>query len=411
MDINTNKENLTSEKNQQDIEIFQKKPLPNLLIPKKTLGLLREKSQSTKNIFNKKKYSQNININSHIKIKSNRDKKSFNKNNLSENFSRTSGLGFNKFNYKIKNFKKYQDLNDYGYNNKTNYLINENYNYEKKDIEQILLMKIEEIKKELEKNENTFIYNQKIMQKKLGEKEKEINLLKNELIKEKNNYKIEYDKIINKNNIYYNNKINELKKENEILQNKNQELIEQNIEKENIIQNLENKNRENIIKINEMNNKYNKYIEEKTKNILEEDIKEYMNDLNKRINEQQNEINNLNEEVIYLNQENRRMKYLTKEIIEARNETEIFFLDALNEAKKDLYKIKKEKEKRGCFFPTLKNYYENNNIKVDIRELTPEMREKILRNLFEKINKTYNDKNFKELSNIIQFDLSENYEN
>ena len=411
MEINTNKENLSSEKNQQDIIIVQKNPLPNLLIPKKTWNIIKEKSKSSKNIFNKNKYSQQINT--PIRLKSNLDKKTFNINNNSENFSRTNGVGFNKFQYKIKNFKKYKYLNDNEYNNKTNYLINENYNYnyEKKDIEQILLLKIEEIKKELEKNENTFIYNQKKMNKKLEEKENEINILKSELVKEKNNYKIEYDKIINQNNTNFINTINEFKKENEMLQNKNQELMEQNSEKEKIIQNLENKNKENIIKINEMNNKYNLFIEENTKNNLEDDIRQYMNDLNQRINEQQNEINNLNEEIMFLNQENRRLKYLTKEIIEARNETEIFFLDALNEAKKDLYKIKKEKDKRGCFFPTLKNYYENTHIKVDIRELTPEMREKILRNLFEKINRTYNEKNFKELSNIMQSDLSENYEN
>ena len=33
----------------------------------------------------------------------------------------------------------------------------------------------------------------------------------------------------------------------------------------------------------------------------------------------------------YLNQENQRLKFLTREIIQARNETEIFFLDVLNE--------------------------------------------------------------------------------
>ena len=161
MEINTNKENFSSEKNQQDIIIVQKNPLPNLLIPKKTWNIIKEKSKSSKNIFNKNKYSQQINT--PIRLRSNLDKKTFNVNNISENFSRTNGVGFNKFHYKIKNFKKYKNSNDNDYNKKTNYLINENYNYnyEKKDIEQILLLKIEEIKKELEKNENTFIYNQK----------------------------------------------------------------------------------------------------------------------------------------------------------------------------------------------------------------------------------------------------------
>ena len=402
MDTNNNQENTNSEKNQKDIIIMQKKPLPNLLIPKKTWNMVKDKSQSSQNIFNQSKYSQSIN--QPIRIKSNKDKNSINRNNISENhFFRTNGTGFNKFNYKIKNFSKCQSFIDNDYNNKTNYFTNEN--IEKRDIEQILLLKIEEIKKELEKNENTFIYNQKIMQKKLEEKDKEIIFLKNELMKEKNNKQNEYDKIIKENNLNFVNTINQYKKELESLQNKNQELNEQNFENEKIIQNLENKNRENISKINEISQKYNLLIEEKANNIIEEDLKKYMEDLNQKINEQQNEIYNLNDEITYINQENRRLKYLTKEIIEARNETEIFFLDALNEAKKDLYKIKKEKDKRGCFFPTLKNYYEKTHIKVDIRELTPEMREKILRNLFEKINRGYNEKNYKELSNIMQAEL------
>ena len=109
----------------------------------------------------------------------------------------------------------------------------------------------------------------------------------------------------------------------------------------------------------------------------------------------------------YLNQENKKLKTLTKEIIEARNETEIFFLDALNEVKKDLYKLKKEKDKRGSFFPTLKKNYEINTVKVDIRALTPEMRERILRNLFEKINKGYEESKFRELNNIMAADISD----
>ena len=159
--------------------------------------------------------------------------------------------------------------------------------------------------------------------------------------------------------------------------------------------------------MNDENKKYNLLLEEKTKTLLEDDIKEYIKDLNQQISEQQNDIYNMREEITYLNLENKRLKNLTKEIIEARNETEIFFLDALNEAKMDLYKLKKEKYKRGSFFPILKNYYKINNQKVDIRDLTPEMREKILRNLFEKINRNYNEKNFRELNDIIEADISD----
>ena len=121
-----------------------------------------------------------------------------------------------------------------------------------------------------------------------------------------------------------------------------------------ITKNLENKNAEANTKLQEMKNKYSSLLKDKTNDILEDEIKQYISDLNIQIDSSQNELNSLNEEISYLNQENKRLKFLTKEIIEARNETEIFFLDALNEAKKDLYKIKKEKDKRGCFFPTLK---------------------------------------------------------
>ena len=402
--------NLTKSQEKSNSNNIQKRSLPNLLIPRKTWNIKKEKSQSSKNLFDQKTFNQNIN--NPIKLKSNLDKRGVIRNNLSENqlyktsgnqLYKTSGTGFKKYNYKIKNFKKIENtnINNYTNINNDNYFVNES--YENKDIEQVLLVKIDEIKKELEKNENTFIYNQKIMQKKMEEKENEINYLKGEILKEKT----KFENMLNANNTKFNITIGQLKKEIESLKNKIQVLTEQNLENEKIIQDLENKNKENISKLIDVSQKYNILIEEKTKNFLEDDIKQYINELNQKINDQLNEINSLNEEMLYINQENRKLKTLTKEIIEARNETEIFFLDALNEAKKDLYKLKKEKDKRGCFFPTLKNYYQISNPKVDIRELTPEMREKILRNLFEKINKGYVEKNFRELSKMIQADLSD----
>ena len=402
--------NLTKSQEKSNSNNIQKRSLPNLLIPRKTWNIKKEKSQSSQNLFDQKTFNQNIN--NPIKLKSNLDKRGVIRNNLSENqlyktsgnqLYKTSGTGFKKYNYKIKNFKKIENtnINNYTNINNDNYFVNES--YENKDIEQVLLVKIDEIKKELEKNENTFIYNQKIMQKKMEEKENEINYLKGEILKEKT----KFENMLNANNTKLNITIGQLKKEIESLKNKIQVLTEQNLENEKIIQDLENKNKENISKLIDVSQKYNILIEEKTKNFLEDDIKQYINELNQKINDQLNEINSLNEEMLYINQENRKLKTLTKEIIEARNETEIFFLDALNEAKKDLYKLKKEKDKRGCFFPTLKNYYQISNPKVDIRELTPEMREKILRNLFEKINKGYVEKNFRELSKMIQADLSD----
>ena len=386
-----------------------KKTFPNLLLPKKSWNVIRDKSQSSQDLLRKEYFSiKNIknmknNKNQPVKLKATLQKKSFdnNLNSFEKQFYKTSGTGFN---YRIKNFQKTKKFIDNEYGNKTNFKFNKS--YEKFDTEQMLLKRIDAMQKELENNENTFIYNQKKMKKKLDEKEKEINLLKNELQKEKENKNQEYENILNENNNNFMNVIKKYNKRIESLKNQNLELTEKNFENERHIEELENKNRDNLSKLNDLTHKYSMLIEDKAKAILEDDVKEYIKEINERISEQQNDINSMNDELVYLNQENRRLKNLTKEIIQARNETEIFFLDALNEAKRDLYKLKKEQDKRGSFFPTLKSYYEISNPKVDIRDLTPEMREKILRNLFEKINKGYSEKNYRELNNIMEADLS-----
>ena len=148
------------------------------------------------------------------------------------------------------------------------------------------------------------------------------------------------------------------------------------------------------------------FIEKDDKN-LDEEIKNFIKDLNKKVNTQENEITNLNQEIEYLNIENKKLKKITRKIIEQRNETEIFFLDALDDVKKELYFQKKEDAKRGHFFPTLKKNYEGNHMRVDIRSLSPEMREKILRNLFEKINEGHDPESYKELNNIMSMDINE----
>ena len=191
------------------------------------------------------------------------------------------------------------------------------------------------------------------------------------------------------------------------LKNRNEELTIKSDEDDERIKELEEKNKKLREELNLINKKYDSFIINDEKNVFEDDIKELIKKYDDKLTEDQNEINSLNEEITYLNQENKKLKFLTKEIIEARNETEIFFLEALNEVKRDLYKIKKEKDKRGSFFPTLKKNYENNLVKVDIRTLTPEMRERVLRNLFEKINKGYDESKFRELNNIMAVDISD----
>ena len=49
-------------------------------------------------------------------------------------------------------------------------------------------------------------------------------------------------------------------------------------------------------------------------------------------------------------------------------------------------------------------------MKVDIKNLSPEMKEKILRKLFSKINEGYNPNRYKELNDIMAADISNDNE-
>ena len=387
-----NSEYFNINKNSKYQKILQ--PATNVFITRKSFNLIKTKSplnlkQNNSNNFKLTKYrikSDNLNISQHIISNSANSKiNQFIKNSQSQKLINNT--------LQIKSIKK-------------NFLDNIDIN----DIntEKFLLLKINEVNKTLEENENIFRYNQKILKKKLEEKENQINNLRSELVKEKirkqNLFQNEYNE--NKNNLL--DEIKQLQKQVNKLSNMNSELSLQNSEYEKIIKNLENKNKENILKIKQMNKNYNSLIKEKTIDILENEIKQYINDLNIQIESSLNELNSLNEEMSFLKEENKKLKMLSNEIIQARNETEIFFLDVLNDAKIDLYKQKKDKIRKFSFFPRLKNFYEKENeIKVDIKELSPEMREKILRNLFEKINEGYNEKKYRELNYIMNENIDD----
>ena len=387
-----NSEYFNINKNSKYQKILQ--PATNVFITRKSFNLIKTKSplnlkQNNSNNFKLTKYrikSDNLNISQHI-ISNSAQSKS---NQFITN-SQSQKLINNTLQIKSikKNFLDNIDINDI-------------------NTEKFLLLKINEVNKTLEENENIFRYNQKILKKKLEEKENQINNLRSELVKEKirkqNLFQNEYNE--NKNNLL--DEIKQLQKQVNKLSNMNSELSLQNSEYEKIIKNLENKNKENILKIKQMNKNYNSLIKEKTIDILENEIKQYINDLNIQIESSLNELNSLNEEMSFLKEENKKLKMLSNEIIQARNETEIFFLDVLNDAKIDLYKQKKDKIRKFSFFPRLKNFYEKENeIKVDIKELSPEMREKILRNLFEKINEGYNEKKYRELNYIMNENIDD----
>ena len=333
---------------------------------------------------------------------------------MEKKFYKTNNRGFyyNKPNKKLMN-KKLYSANQKGiiHNNiNKNYYTSNNFfkkNNNDNNVIKLLQQKINEIENELEHNENTFTHNKKVMQKRLEEKDQEIKKLTKKLEDKSDNTKKEHEEIINNLNKKYISQIKELTNENLKLKNKVDELTIKSGEDDEKIKELEEKNKKLTDQLNEVNKKYNIFITNDEKNVFEDDIKELIKKYDEKLIEDQNEINSLNEELLYLNQENKKLKFLTKEIIEARNEIEIFFLEALNEVKRDLYKIQKEKNKRGSFFPTLKKNYETNLVKVDIRALTPEMRERVLRNLFEKINKGYDESKYRELNNIMAVDISD----
>ena len=395
MSENKNSDYLNIYKNHQDSSNFtnyQKQLLPsNIFITKKNFILRKTKNLNKIN---------NLRL---VKYKINSD----NLNNSQYILSNGANSKFNPFKF-IRNSRS-QKLINTEKDTKKNYL--NSVDSTDKNTEKIFLLKIEEVNKTLEESENIFRYNQKILKKKLEEKNNQIITLKNELAKEKTQKKNLYETVFNENKNNFLDEIKQLQKQIEKLTNMNSELSRQNLEYENIIKILENKNRENILKIKEMNNNYHLLIKEKTNNILEKEIKQYINDLNIQIESSLNELNALNEEMSSIKEENKRLKMLSREILEARSETEIFFTDVLNDAKMELYRQKKEKIRKFSFFPKLKNFYDKGDeIKVDIRELTPEMREQILRNLFEKINRSYNENNFMELNYIINEDI-DNMEN
>ena len=396
MSENKNSDYLNIYKNHQDSSNFtnyQKQLLPsNIFITKKNFILRKTRSLNKIN---------NLRL---VKYKINSD----NLNNSQYILSNDTNLKFN--NIKLIRNSRSQNLLKSVKSTKKHYLNSVDYSKDK-NTERIFLLKIDEVNKTLEESENIFRYNQKILKKKLEEKNNQINTLRNELFEEKKRKKNLYESVFNENKNNFLDEIKQLQKQVEKLTNMNLELSRQNLEYENIIQNLEDKNRENISKIKEIYKKYNSLIKDKTNDILENEIKQYINDLNIQIESSLNELNSLNEEMSSIKDENKKLKMLSREIIEARSDTELFFIDVLNDAKKDLYKQKKEKIRGFSFFPKLKNFYDKGDeIKVDIRELTPEMREKMLRNLFEKINRSHNENNFLELNYMINGDI-DNIEN
>ena len=244
-----------------------------------------------------------------------------------------------------------------------------------------------------------------IMEKdeKIKELEKEI-----ERLKEEHNKSIQMmkDEIIKKFNTILDNR----QKENENFQNQIEELQDKVKLKKMKKKLIKTENEKIKMDYDHLHNKFTTMLEEKIEDNIEDETKALIDQLKEKINSQEKTINELMDENKYVNNENKKMKAITRQIIEQRNETEIYFIEALDEVKRELFIKKKEIAKRGNFFPTLKKNYEKKDMKVDIKNLSPEMKEKILRKLFSKINEGYNPNRYKELNDIMAADISNDNE-
>ena len=136
------------------------------------------------------------------------------------------------------------------------------------------------------------------------------------------------------------------------------------------------------------------------------------------------EIENLKNEIEDRNKRILLAQQSSKEVINSRSELELFFIDQLKQCRKEIIKKrKKENDKKNCYLPYLnkssnlesKNNTNNNNStitqddiyitsmkKVDIKDMDPELKEKLLRNLLIKFNEGGIAKGFKKLRNEIK---------
>ena len=255
------------------------------------------------------------------------------------------------------------------------------------------------------KTQNSITAKRLIMAKdeKIKELEKEI-----ERLNEEHNKAIQMtkDDIIKKCNTILDN----TKKENENFQNQIEELQDKVKLKKMKKKLIKTENEKIKMDYDDLHNKFTTMLEEKIEDNIEDETKALIDQLKEKINSQEKTINELMDENKYVNNENKKMKAITRQIIEQRNETEIYFIEALDEVKRELFIKKKEIAKRGNFFPTLKKNYEKKDMKVDIKNLSPEMKEKILRKLFSKINEGYNPNRYKELNDIMAADISNDNE-
>ena len=211
---------------------------------------------------------------------------------------------------------------------------------------------------------------------------------KNNKLEEKNReYKLSMD---NNDDI-----INECAKEQLETKKKTQKLTEELQNRNKIIESMKQEYNNQILVINE---KFSRILQENAEEI--QNLKREIDDRNKKI------------QIAQLN---------SKEVISARSELELFFIDQLKECRKEIIKKRKmENDKKNCYLPylnksnTFNSRNDTNNVtkddsiyitsvkKVDIKDMDPESKEKLLRSLLVKLNEGGIAKGFKKLRNTIK---------
>jgi hypothetical protein len=161
---------------------------------------------------------------------------------------------------------------------------------------------------------------------------------------------------------------------------------------------------------------YKEQIEEKNSMIekLQDDYKNDLFEMNykltKIIEDKDLEMKKIKHTLSMKNEENVNLRSLSQIILDQRSEIEQFFIESLEEVKVEVYKRKKAEQRRDGYFPSLNRKYEDKGVgvnftnsnsnsnstkKINIKDLLPEEKEKVLRMLFSKINDNYRPKNYK----------------
>ena len=211
-----------------------------------------------------------------------------------------------------------------------------------------------------------------------------------------------------------NNKLEDINREYKLDMDNNEDIInecakEQLETKKKTIkleEELQNKNK----MIQSMKNEYQKQVE-----MINNNYSQILQENSLEIQKLKNEIEDKNKKILIAQQN-------SKEIINSRSELELFFIDQLKEVRKEIIKKrKKEYDKKNCYLPFLNKSgstsRNNNNSstitqdesiyvtsvrKVDIKDMDPESKEKLLRSLLIKLNEGGIAKGFKKLRNEIK---------